>query len=265
MSKLIDYMPPFLKGVREYNIIFNAEDTELEDLEKNMNLLLTEVIVKLAKSFGLDRYEKIYGINTSSENIEARRAAILTKINSRVPFTYKWLYSQLQENFGENGFEINIDYDNYAIEIIIKGIYSEVADIFIQSLYDKLPANLKQSFRLIASSDYYTGAVVVQKEINTLIIDTSVIKENVEIDNGDNIGMTITQIEDNKLTIDTSIIKESTSISQDEEIGSMVIQKEKNTLNVDDSIIIKETSIDNESYLASSIVQKEIINLKEDN
>ena len=78
MSKLINYMPPFLQGVREYNRIFDAEDIELNNLETNMNLLLTEVIVKLASSFGLDRYENIYGIRTASENIEARRAAILT-------------------------------------------------------------------------------------------------------------------------------------------------------------------------------------------
>jgi len=264
MSKLIDYMPPFLKGVREYNIIFNAEDTELEDLEKNMNLLLTEVIVKLAKSFGLDRYEKIYGIETNSENIEARRAAILIKINSRVPFTYKWLYSQLEENFGVNGFEIKIDYDNYTIEIVIKGIYSEVADILIESLYDKLPANMQQSFRLIADCDYNVGACIVQKEFDTLVIDTSVIEENQEIDNEANIGMAITQIETNEMYIDNSIIEEIENIAQKQEIGGTVIQKENETLTINNSIIIEESTINNNSYMASSVIQKENINLKEE-
>ncbi len=264
MSKLINYMPPFLQGVREYNRIFDAEDIELNNLETNMNLLLTEVIVKLASSFGLDRYEKIYGIKTASENIEARRAAILTKINSRVPFTYKWLYSQLEENFGKNGFKINIDYDNYTIEIVINGIYSEVADILIASFYDKLPANMQQSFRLIAKSDYNMGAVVVQEEFDTLIIDTSIIEKNEEINNNAEVGMVITQIEANKMTIDNSIIEETENIIQNEEIGGTIVQKENETIIIDNSIIIEESTINNNSYIASSVIQKENMNLKEE-
>lgn len=264
MSKLINYMPPFLQGVREYNRIFDAEDIELNNLETNMNLLLTEVIVKLASSFGLDRYENIYGIKTASENVEARRAAILTKINSRVPFTYKWLYSQLEENFGKNGFEININYDNYTIEIVINGIYSEVADILIESFYDKLPANMQQSFRLIAKSDYNMGAVVVQEEFDTLTIDTSIIEQNEEIDNNANVGMVITQIESNKMIIDNSVIEETENITQNEEIGGAIIQKEKETLTIDNSIIIEESIINNNSYIASSVIQKENIKLKEE-
>lgn len=263
MRNLIEYMPPFLKNIREYNKIFDAEDIELQNLNASMNLLLTEVIVNSACSFGLDRYEKIYGIKTASTNIEARRAAILTKINSRVPFTYVWLYNQLKENFGEDGFKINIDYENYQIEIIINSICSEVADIFIESLYDKLPANMQQSFRLIAESDYNVGAVVIQKEFNTLIIDTSIIQEKESINNNADMGMMITQIEENNMIIDNSVIEETSSISQNQSVGGTIIQKEKEILNIDNSIIDENVSINSNSYVASSIVQKEEINLKE--
>lgn len=264
MRNLIEYMPPFLKNIREYNQIFNAEDIELQNLNVDMNLLLTEVIVNSANSFGLDRYEKIYGIKTSSTNIEARRAAILTKINSRVPFTYKWLYSQLKENFGEDGFEIKIDYDNYKIEIIIKGIYSEVADILIQSFYEKLPANMQQNFSLITQGNYNMGAVIVQKENDTLVVDTSIIHKEENINNDVDVGAMITQIEENNMSIDNSIIKETASIPQNQNWGGTIVQKENNTLNIDTSIINEEMSINNDSYIASSVIQKENINLKEE-
>lgn len=264
MSRLIDYMPPFLKGVREYNRIFDAEDIEIERLNNNLNLLLTEVIVKTACSFGLDRYEKIYGIKTTGVNIESRRAAILTKINSRVPFTYKWLYSQLEENFGADGFKINIDYDKYTIEIEIFSICSEVADILIESLYDKLPANMQQSFKLIAKCDYNMGATIVQRDDVTLVVDTSIIKDEENIENEADFGMVITQIEENKMIIDTSIIKENEEISQAEEIGGTIVQNEQQTLNINTSIISEVDYINNSSYIASSITQKENIKLKEE-
>lgn len=264
MKKLIEYMPPFLKNIREYNKIFDAEDIELQNLDVNKTLLLTEVIVNTAKSFGLERYEKIYGIKKTSTNINARRAAILTKINSRVPFTYNWLYNQLCENFGEDGFEIKIDYNNYQIEIVINSICSEVADILIESFYNKLPANMKQRFRLVTKCDYKIGAAIVQKEFDTLIIDTTIIKENERIDNNIDIGMIITQVENNKIFIDNSIIKQTEDILQNQEIGGTVVQIENKTLSIDSSIIKEETFINNNNYIASSVIQKEKISLKEE-
>lgn len=196
MRKLIEYMPPFLKDVREFNRIFEAEDIEIEKLNSKMNLLLTEVIVNLAESFGLDRYEKIYNINNTSTNIEARRAAILASINNRVGFTYKWLYNYLRELFGEDGFELNIDYNNYRIEIIIKGINSEVADALIESLYEKIPANLERVFGLVGSSNNYNiAATIVQKEESTLFIDTSIIKKEEFINSNYYIAVAIKQTE----------------------------------------------------------------------
>ncbi len=295
VKNLIEYIPPFLKDVREYNRIFNAEDIELRNLDEDIKALLTEVIVKTAKSYGLDRYEKIYNIKNTSNNINARRAMILTRMNNRVPFTYKWLYSQLVENFGEDGFEINLDYNNYFLEIVIYGLSSEVADILIQNLYEKLPANLVQTFKLITKCDYKIAAAVVQKECDVLIVDTSIINEKEYINNDLDVGAVITQIENDKLVIDNSVIKESmqisqnqniggviiqkeneklnidnsvieekTNIIQDHDIGGVVIQKENETLNVDTSTINEKLSINNQNYIASSIIQKENIKLKED-
>lgn len=94
--KLIEYMPPFLKNIREYNKIFEAEDIELEKIREQVNLMLTEKIVNLATSFGLDRYEKIYNIkSTPDATVETRRINILMKMNCKIPYTYSWLIELL--------------------------------------------------------------------------------------------------------------------------------------------------------------------------
>lgn len=264
VKKLIEYIPPFLKDVREYNRIFNAEDIELKKLDENLKSLLIEVIVKTAKSYGLDRYEKIYNINNSTNNINARRAMILTKINSRVPFTYKWLYNQLLENFGEDGFEINIDYDKYQLEIVIKGLQSEVADILIENFYEKLPANMQQIFTLTADCDYKMGSMVVQKEFTTLKIDTSVLEEEETIGNDANVGIVVAQTESNKITIDNSTLEENEDIAQDYNLGGMIVQKESETIFIDNSIITEEISINANNYMASNVIQKENVKIKEE-
>ena len=60
--KLVEYMPPYLKNVLEFNKIFDAEDIEVENMRYSINTMLREVIVKTARSYGLERYEKIYNI-----------------------------------------------------------------------------------------------------------------------------------------------------------------------------------------------------------
>ena len=83
--KLNDYMPPYLSNIREFKQIFSTEDIELENLLLEVNKIPNEIIVKTAESYGLERYEKIYGIKNIAETLEARRVAILLKINSNVP------------------------------------------------------------------------------------------------------------------------------------------------------------------------------------
>ena len=63
--KLNEYMPPFLKDVREFKEIFATEDKELEYMNNLIASMLTEVIVKTANSYGLTRYEKIYEMHQS--------------------------------------------------------------------------------------------------------------------------------------------------------------------------------------------------------
>ena len=261
MKNLIEYMPPFLRNVREYNRIFDAEDIEIADLNTNMNLLLTEVIVNEAVSFGLDRYESIYGITNVSDNIITRRAVILAKIQSRTPYTYKWLYNLLLSIFGEGNFEIIIDYNNYSIEIKLYGLYSEAADAIIEDIYYKIPANLERTFSLSTQGDYIIGATLVQKENTTLIIDTSVIEETEEISCSTNIGTHTSQIENTTMYVNTSTIEEEEDISQVEYIGGTMVQKENQTLYANTETITQEENVSNDQYIGLTLIQKENINL----
>ena len=51
--KLVEYMPPYLKNVLEFNKIFDTEDIEIENMRYLINKILREVIVKTSNSYGL--------------------------------------------------------------------------------------------------------------------------------------------------------------------------------------------------------------------
>ena len=265
MSKLIEYMPPFLKNVREFNKIFDAEDIELEDLNYNLKKMLTEVIVKTADSYGLDRYEKIYNISNTSNNIEIRRINILNKINDILPFTLKWLYNKLEEALGEGNYHIDVDYNNYSIKITILGLSMEIADIYRENLRQQLPANMVIVFDLQINNNIVIGSTIVQKEYNTMKVNQDILKEYETINEKDYIRAISIQKDFITLISNTDILEENIQINEVNYMKSIIIQKEYINLTANTDVKEEEITINSLEVEGISIVQKEQMKLYQNN
>lgn len=142
---LIENLPSFLQDFKEYKEICSKEDIELDKLKSEIEKILHETIVGEAKSYGLDRYEKIYGLENASNSISTRRFNILSKMNNRIPFTIKWLDNKLRQLIGENNYKIEVDYNNYKITIRLTYAFNNVIDLLQKELREQLPANLEIS------------------------------------------------------------------------------------------------------------------------
>ena len=152
--KLVEYMPPYLKNVLEFNKIFDAEDIEIENMRYLIDKVLKEVIVKTANSYGLTRYEKIYEITDIASTVEARRTNILLKINNRVPYTKKWLVNLLDAVIGKDAYTLKIDESNYLINIETTLNYSEAMETLKKELALEIPANMKLNIAAIITQQH---------------------------------------------------------------------------------------------------------------
>lgn len=190
---LIKYMPPFLKEVREFKEIFGAEDIQIEKLNNQINSMLREVIVKTAEDYGLRRYEKIYGITRTAETLEARRMAILLKMNNRVAYTYKWLIQTLNEAIGAENYKITTDFNNYKMNIEIALNYTEAAELLKNDLVKQMPANIELDYRLTSKINCISGAIISQQTY--MVLNTEKMKEieNVKINENNNFGLNLRQ------------------------------------------------------------------------
>lgn len=160
--KLIEYMPNFLKDVREYKAIFSSEDIELDLLKKQIEKILDEVIVSKAEDYGIDRYEKIYSIKNTSNDFTTRRFNILSKINNRVPYTLNWLRNKLDNTIGKDNYSITIDNNNYKIKIEILAIFKDIAELLNKDLREQLSANMEITVNLFQTEEctsYFAGIV----------------------------------------------------------------------------------------------------------
>ncbi len=162
--KIIEYIPDFLKNIREFKIISNLEDKELENIKLQIDNILKEIIVNTSENYGLQRYEKIYNINDISNDIEIRRFNIISKINNKIPFTYKWLDNKLKQLVGENNYTIKIEYDNYKIIISIIYLFGEILDTIKKELEELLPANLIIQINLFSNCNIHIAGIIHEKQ-----------------------------------------------------------------------------------------------------
>lgn len=147
--KLIEYLPDFMQELRELKELYNTEDIEVKKINDVIENIFTEVIIKTAESYGLERYEKIYGLADNSDNIETRRFKILSKILNKVPYSYNWINNKLKEILGNENYKININYDEYKINIEIAYLFHDIAETLYDDLRPIIPANMELKIELV--------------------------------------------------------------------------------------------------------------------
>lgn len=194
--KLNEYMPPFLKDVREFKEIFATEDKELEYMNNLIASMLTEVIVKTANSYGLTRYEKIYEITDIASTVEARRTNILLKINNRVPYTKKWLVNLLDAVIGKDAYTLKIDESNYLINIETTLNYSEAMETLKKELALEIPANMKLQYDFSTEIKLYTAVIVMQQsEYMTIDAVPNESEETIDLNTQEYLGFVLEEKE----------------------------------------------------------------------
>nr|DAM85413.1 MAG TPA: tail protein [Caudoviricetes sp.] len=224
--KLNDYMPPYLSNIREFKQIFSTEDIELENLLLEVNKIPNEIIVKTAESYGLERYEKIYGIKNIAETLEARRVAILLKINSNVPYTYNWLIKTLNEAIGKENYKIETDFKNYKMLIHFRLEYTEAAEMLNQNLIKQIPANIKMDIDLFAQTTCYIGANIRQVSYEKIDTCIETISEREAVNGNKVIGINLREQTYMNIKVNNEIHNEEQIIDTKASIGAIMSRQD---------------------------------------
>ena len=141
---LIDYIPPFLRGVREYKAILeDAEQPEMVLIWDAAKNALNDQFIVDATENGISRWEKILGIIPKATlTLDERKFTILTKINEQLPFTITTLNERLTSLCGKDGYSLTLDNTNYTLDVKValtaKNNFEDVSSL----LQRIVPANL---------------------------------------------------------------------------------------------------------------------------
>ena len=145
MASIHDYLPKVLQDVKEFRIINEDLDIELQGVNRRIDNVIKQVIVADADLYGIEKWEKTLGLSHSdADSLELRRFRIINFLQSKLPYTYRWLVNKLIEITGsEEAFTVYLDYDKYELSIVLSGMDTGMmAEIQLQ-LRNAIPANIE--------------------------------------------------------------------------------------------------------------------------
>ena len=147
--KLIEYLPPFVRGYKEIELIMNTEQVDCEKLWNDAENVLADGFVVDATESGIARHEKILGITSKGNNtLDERRFSILARMSEQVPYTMETLKHMLASLCGENGYTLRLDPNAYALSIKL-ALTNESNIQAVSELLEKVvPANITKSVAL---------------------------------------------------------------------------------------------------------------------
>lgn len=130
---LMDYLPPVLREIREFQIINQANEPELSRAWDALALVMKNQFLDSADAQGVSRWEKELKIlPKDTDTLEVRKARIKAMWNLRLPYTFPWLKQWLTGICGPTGHEESVT--DYTINIQLD--YNALPDA--QSLTDEI-------------------------------------------------------------------------------------------------------------------------------
>ena len=159
MPSIRDYWPEFLARVREFSVLADAEDAELEALKREIDRLLDDQFIATATERGIARREAILGITPfGDDTLETRRFRVAGKWLNRLPYTYRMLIERLNALLGEGKYVVELHKEPYTLRVLIELVVKRQFDAAKEMLREVVPANL----HLIVELRYNQHATVAR-------------------------------------------------------------------------------------------------------
>lgn len=167
------YFPNVLAPAKEFKTLAKMENAEFAELWGEAWQWFCNTFVNCINVAGAERWEDMLGIIVPPEStLDDRKAAILLRINTQLPYTLPRLQQMLDAMYGENmviastnkQYELWANIDN---RVILK---TNALRLMLQSI---IPANLiiRMLQEMIGEGHIYVGGTVSM--VNTICIETN--------------------------------------------------------------------------------------------
>ena len=157
---LIDWLPKYLQEYREIKKIMDAENPEIEQLYREIVILIDNQFIHSCNEEGIARFESLLGINPDTDDtLDVRITRVLSRWTDSIPYTYKGLLRKLDILCGEGNYEIELDNNAYTLKLDVLSMTIKQLQELKYMLSYMIPANITMDLASIrkVNTDIYTG------------------------------------------------------------------------------------------------------------
>ena len=181
------------------NELIDASGIEFDNVRDVIDDILNQFFVATA-TWGLDSWEKFLGITDTSKTIDARRQAIIQKINGSQTATLDFM-TRLVNQYIDDASGIVVDHpETYSIEIDIPLIDKENLKKISQDVNTYIPAHIGPYYGEIEKKLVQHNIAITRATIKTIEIFPAAL-EKVSPESSLYIGMAMSMTEELTLTI----------------------------------------------------------------
>lgn len=140
---LLSYQSNIIQQIREFKVLSEVEKAQHECVWQAVEDAINDQFANTLSTNGCERWESIMAIQAKdTEDLEFRRFRILSRLNERLPYTYRMLELQLRTLCGDSGYTMVLRNDEYTLIVKIalasRNKYSDVES----TLRKYVPANI---------------------------------------------------------------------------------------------------------------------------
>lgn len=139
---LLSNLPLFIQEYREIREIMSVENTEIQALEDETEIIKDNQFILTCNATGIQKFEELLGITpTEDDTLASRVSRVSVRWNDVIPYTYRVLLQKLSLLCGSS-FEVSLNALRYEVEVVTHlDLYGQVDEL--QNLLETiLPANL---------------------------------------------------------------------------------------------------------------------------
>ena len=166
-DRIMQHLPEFYRGIRDFAELDRTESAELDDLENAVRGLLDDQFVETSGIAAVRRRERMLGIQAdpANESIAFRRSRLINRYSMKPPFTVRFLQEQLDRLVGPGRTLVEVEPENYLLIITAAIDDAEVFREVEHTIKQIKPANIVYQQNTALNDDLVLVEIVVMQEI----------------------------------------------------------------------------------------------------
>ena len=140
---LESYWPPVVGEIRDFQQIARGENPEFRLCWDAVNRFIQDVFVNTATEWAIERWERIFNLETyPTDTLDQRRARILMSVTRQLPYTMRALRLMLKSLLGDGNFKATVDPIRSELNVLVNVRAAHQMDDVREILDAVVPANL---------------------------------------------------------------------------------------------------------------------------